>query len=485
VPEVSGPSSDENDEPREARADEPTPPRGTPGPDTSVPAWDPSEGSAGGAGGSAPPSSGFASPAEGASGQGSTGYGGSGYGGSGYGTQPPGYGASGNQGYGSQGYGNQGYGGQAPGGPGYGGQAPGGPGYGGQGYGGQGYGGQGPGGPGYGSPAGPAGFGGGPGPGFGPGFGQAPKPGIVPLRPLGLGEVLDGALGYIRAHPRVVLGASAIVAVISQIVQVVLQLVVTSSAEGLGGSPDLAQVTGLVAGAGVTGFVGAIITLVATAVLTGVLMVVISRSVLGAPVDPGEVWRAARPRVPGVLGVAVLVALIALGILVVGAVPGLLLLAVDGVLGGVVIGIGVLAAIVVVVWLSVSWSLATPAYVLEGVGVTEALRRSWFLVTGRFWPVFGIQLLGGIIAAVIAAVIALPFQFIGTALGVASANGDPAAITSLPVLLISAIGAIIATTLTTPFQAGVSGLLYVDQRMRREGFDIELQRAAVGGGGGR
>ena len=483
MPEVSGPSSDENDEPREARADEPTPPRGTPAPDTSVPAWDPSEG---GSGGSSPPSSGFASPAEGASGQGSSGYG--------SGAQPPGYGASGNQGYGNQGYGNQGYGNQGYGGQGYGGQAPGGPGYGGQapggpGYGGQGYGGQAPGGPGpgYGGPAGPAGFGGGPGPGpgFGPGFGQAPKPGIVPLRPLGLGEVLDGALGYIRAHPRVVLGASAIVAVISQIVQVVLQLVVTSSAEGLGGSPDLAQVTGLLAGAGVTGFVGAIITLVATAVLTGVLMVVISRSVLGAPVDPGEVWRAARPRVPGVLGVAVLVALIALGILVVGAVPGLLLLAVDGVLGGVVIGIGVLAAIVVVVWLSVSWSLATPAYVLEGVGVTEALRRSWFLVTGRFWPVFGIQLLGGIIAAVIAAVIALPFQFIGTALGVATANGDPAAITSLPVLLISAIGAIIATTLTTPFQAGVSGLLYVDQRMRREGFDIELQRAAVGGGGGR
>jgi hypothetical protein len=469
VPEVSGPSSDENDAAREARADEPTPPRGTPGPDTSVPAWDPSEG---GSGGSGPPSSGFASPAEGASGQGP-----SGYGTPGYGAQPPGYGASGNQGYGNQG-------GQAYGGQGYGGQAPGGPGYGGPGYGGQAPGGPGPG---YGSPAGPGGFGGGPapGPGFGPGFGQAPKPGIVPLRPLGLGEVLDGALGYIRAHPRVVLGASAIVAVISQIVQVVLQLVVTSSAQGLGGSPDLAQVTGLLAGAGVTGFVGAIITLVATAVLTGVLMVVISRSVLGAPVDPGEVWRAARPRVPGVLGVAVLVALIALGILVVGAVPGLLLLAVDGVLGGVVIGIGVLAAIVVVVWLSVSWSLATPAYVLEGVGVTEALRRSWFLVTGRFWPVFGIQLLGGIIAAVIAAVIALPFQFIGTALGVATANGDPAAITSLPVLLISAIGAIIATTLTTPFQAGVSGLLYVDQRMRREGFDIELQRAAVGGGGGR
>ena len=478
MPEVSGPSSDENDEPREARADDPTPPRGTPGPDTSVPAWDPAEGTAGrrcrrcrriGSGVVR-----LRVPGGGRAGSGRLGLRRAGV------RRPapdlrrsrqPGVRRPGLR---RPGPGRPGYGGQAPGGPGYGGQAPGGPGYGGQA----------PAAPATAArlPAGsgrPAGFGG------GPGFGQAPKPGIVPLRPLGLGEVLDGALGYIRAHPRVVLGASAIVAVISQIVQVVLQLVVTSSAAGLGGSPDLAQVTGLVAGAGVTGFVGAIITLVATAVLTGVLMVVISRSVLGAPVDPGEVWRAARPRVPGVLGVAVLVALIALGILVVGALPGLLLLAVDGVLGGVVIGIGVLAAIVVVVWLSVSWSLATPAYVLEGVGVTEALRRSWFLVTGRFWPVFGIQLLGGIIAAVIAAVIALPFQFIATALGVASSNGDPASITSLPVLLISAIGAIIATTLTTPFQAGVSGLLYVDQRMRREGFDIELQRAAVGGGGGR
>ena len=304
----------------------------------------------------------------------------------------------------------------------------------------------------------------------------------MPLRPLGLGEILDGALSYIRAHPRVVLGASAVVAVISQIVQVVLQLVLTSSAAGLGGSPDLAQITGLAAGAGVTGLVGALITLVATAVLTGVLMVVISRSVLGAPVDPGEVWRAARPRIPGVLGVAVLVALIVVGVLAVAVLPGLLLLAVDGVLGGVVIGIGVIAGVVVVIWLSVSLSLATPAYVLEGIGVTEALRRSWFLVSGRFWPVLGIQLLGGIIAIVIAGVISLPFQFLGAALGAGGAGGDPtAALTSLPALILTAIGAIIATTLTTPFQAGVSGLLYVDQRMRREGFDIELQRAAAGG----
>src|SRR5262245_61916180 len=44
-----------------------------------------------------------------------------------------------------------------------------------------------------------------------------PKPGVIPLRPLGLGEILDGAISTMRAHPRVILGVSAIVATISQL----------------------------------------------------------------------------------------------------------------------------------------------------------------------------------------------------------------------------------------------------------------------------
>ena len=116
------------------------------------------------------------------------------------------------------------------------------------------------------------------------------------------------------------LGASAVVAVISQLVQVVLQLVLRRRPTDLGGSAGPRRRSpGSSPAPASAGSSAAIITLVATAVLTGVLMVVISRSVLGAPVDAGEVWRAARPRVPGVLGVVVLVALIGLGILAVGA----------------------------------------------------------------------------------------------------------------------------------------------------------------------
>jgi hypothetical protein len=40
------------------------------------------------------------------------------------------------------------------------------------------------------------------------------------------------------------------------------------------------------------------------------------------------------------------------------------------------------------------------------------------------------------------------------------------------------VGSVIAQTITTPFIALVTVLVYIDQRMRKEGMDIELARAA-------
>ncbi len=45
---------------------------------------------------------------------------------------------------------------------------------------------------------------------------QAAKPGVIPLRPLAVGEILDGAVATMRAHWRTVLGISLIVAVLAQ-----------------------------------------------------------------------------------------------------------------------------------------------------------------------------------------------------------------------------------------------------------------------------
>ena len=52
---------------------------------------------------------------------------------------------------------------------------------------------------------------------------QALQPGIIPLRPLGMGEIYDGAFRAVRANPRVMFGLAALVVTIAVIIQSVIQ----------------------------------------------------------------------------------------------------------------------------------------------------------------------------------------------------------------------------------------------------------------------
>ena len=69
---------------------------------------------------------------------------------------------------------------------------------------------------------GPPSYGAPPGYGWGSQYGPPPvpgaaKPGIIPLRPLTLSEIFNGAVGYIRTNPKATLGLTAIVVVVMQI----------------------------------------------------------------------------------------------------------------------------------------------------------------------------------------------------------------------------------------------------------------------------
>lgn len=107
-----------------------------------------------------------------------------------------------------------------PAGPGWGGKAPGGPTAGPGGHGG-GWGGPG----GHGNPGGYGAWGGGWG-----GPPPAAKPGVIPLRPLGVGEILDGAVSTMRTYWRTVLGISLTVAAITQLCVLLLRGLVMNEA---------------------------------------------------------------------------------------------------------------------------------------------------------------------------------------------------------------------------------------------------------------
>lgn len=324
-----------------------------------------------------------------------------------------------------------------------------------------------------------------PGPGWGPPP-QAPKPGVIPLRPLGVGEILDGAVSYIRAHPKITLGLSALITTATQLILVPVQYLSLGELASLAGTagtpPSIDELVDAVAGSGLAMLAGMVLGFITGTVLNGMLIVVLSRAVLGQRITLGQTWAATRPRLLGLLGLSLLTTLLLLTpllLFVPAAAAGLTgapggLIAVLAVLGG-------LAAVAAVVYLYVALSLVAPVYMLEGIGVLAALRRSHRLVGRQWWRIFGVLLLAGVIAFVIAAIVSFPFSLAGgAASGFAVLGGEApfAGATGVLTLTLGAIGTIVGGTITAPFTAGVTGLLYVDQRIRREALDLELARAA-------
>src|SRR6516165_7783409 len=317
---------------------------------------------------------------------------------------------------------------------------------------------------------------------------QAPKPGVIPLRPLGVGELLDGAFTSIRRNPRATLGIAALLLTVSAVITTTVSLLLvhyvgTVTLPSPGRQLTNAQATRLLTRIlevlAPTAAVSVVLAFIVDTVLTGLLTVVIGRLVLGHKITAGEAWRIARPRIPALVGVTLLIPLILLGVWAVYAVI-LVILAVanaPGTLIGLLAVLGAIAAIVLTIWFAIMFRMAGPAVVLEREGPAQALARSWRLVRGSFWRVLGITVLAGLIVLITAGILQIPFGLLAARAGggnslLPGTGGNVAGI------LISAVGGVVAGAVARPISAGVAVLLYVDLRMRREGLDLVLQTAA-------
>jgi len=307
----------------------------------------------------------------------------------------------------------------------------------------------------------------------GAGRSQAPKPGVIPLRPLGVGEILDGAFTAIRRNPKATLGLAAVLLTFSAVITTAVSLLLVHHL----GSVTLPSQGQHFTNAGV--FVPilvltAVFAFIVDTVLTGLLTVVIGRSMLGHKITAAEAWRIARPRLPALIGATLLVLLTLVGIWVVfGSLVFFL--------GRAVVLLGVIAATVLTIWFGVMFRMVGPVVVLEREGPARSLARSWRLVRRSFWRVFGISLLAWLIVVVTALVLQIPFTVIAGAAGGGNSHLPGTTTGSLLGVVISAVGGIVAGAVARPISAGVTVLLYVDLRMRREGLDLVLQTAAASG----
>jgi hypothetical protein len=344
--------------------------------------------------------------------------------------------------------------------------------------------------PGYGQPpppgyssAPPPGYGQPPPPGYGPpgygqgwGWGGVPAPGGIPFRPLSLGDLYSGAVNAARRNPAAIFGLTAIIMTISAVISSVAEHAFRSSAAALTSGPG-DQITSTQ----VANFFGSVIPVfvvvivlgfVVENVLSGLLTGVIGRGALGRKVSIGEAWSLGR--IGSVLAAAFLLVLIGIGVVV----PVILIavvLALAHASAGAVITVAVLGGLATFVFeviIQVRLSVTIPAVVLERIGPASGIARSWRLTRGSSWRLFGINLLTALIAYIAGLVLEIPFT-----IGAAAAGSSRGTILAL---IIGAIGSVVSATLIRPFSAGVTVLLYLDLRMRREGLDLALRNAAQG-----
>jgi len=76
----------------------------------------------------------------------------------------------------------------------------------------------------------------------------------------------------------------------------------------------------------------------------------------------------------------------------------------------------------------------------------------------------------------IASLLGLPFQIIGTIIAAMAGQGTVSG--QMVLTFVSHLSGLLTGAITTPFVAAVTGLLYIDRRMRLEALDVILLRDA-------
>lgn len=328
-----------------------------------------------------------------------------------------------------------------------------------------------------------------PGPGWGapgrPPWGPpVHQPGVVPLRPLTLGDIYGGALQTVRRNPKATVGLAALVTFGFMVIPTVITVLL-----GAGNDLPSLEVTAEDSGSIEAGNVGlaistvvsAVFSLLSSIVVTGLIVRVVEQALVGRKISAGETWRLSRGRLLPLLGLTLLVLLgtvlvfgvpIAVGIGVGIAAGSTTLAVLLAVLGG-------LAAVVGAVFLYTRYVLlAAPCLVLEGRGVLASFARAGQLSRRDFWRLFGIYLLASVITSFVGQVIAIPFGI----LGFVSLFALPDGWGLVGMLLISNVSTVLTGALVGPFTSAVMALQYYDQRFRKEGLDIALLNQSLQSG---
>ncbi|RKR73272.1 hypothetical protein [Frondihabitans australicus] len=321
-----------------------------------------------------------------------------------------------------------------------------------------------------------------------PAWTPPPKPGLVPLRPLNLGDILGAAFGVFRRNPRTTFGTALLFQVVS--------LLITAGAVAGTVAAAFARVDGalqrdqsaVIAGTVVQSIailiVPMLLSIAIQSILQGLFVLETSHQVVGERMRLGGLLRQARGRIWALVGWTLL--LLAAALVVLGLIGGViaLLVAFGGGVGagfGVLLGfVGFFGVGVLAVWIGTKTALVPSVLLLERLPLRAAIARSWRLTRGSFWRVFGIIALVGVMINIASSVVNVPVSLISSLVGsTLQPNGGSdlgGIITQLAASFGGQLITLVVTSIGVVILSATVALLYVDLRIRREGLDLELSR---------
>ncbi len=207
--------------------------------------------------------------------------------------------------------------------------------------------------------------------------------------------------------------------------------------------------------------------------VTGMVAHVTMAATIGKKLSLGEAWAATKGKRAKLVGLVLL-----LGVLLVLLIALFVLLwiagaaALDPPVIVLFFFVSIPGFVAVLWWFWIRlYYLPVPALMLEDVGVFGAIERGHALTRRAFWRVFGIAVLTSVITMIAGAMLTTPLNLMAGAFSGTDTSGQYDA---LWFTVVNALSSVVQAAFVAPFTAAVTSLQYVDQRIRKEAFDVEL-----------
>jgi hypothetical protein len=267
------------------------------------------------------------------------------------------------------------------------------------------------------------------------------------LRPLSLGELLDRTFFLYRRHFLLFFGIAAIPYSIFFVVNLLTALLPLLARSAVSGQVQPAKIASLAASGGLLGFIAIFAGGVAFLFSVGATVFAVSEIYTGRQTTIRESLSRVRGQTGTIFGVMFL--------------SGLLMIA------------GFIALVIPGIYLMCRICVATPAALLEDLGASDSIRRSFGLTKSFAGRAFMIYLLYFAMVWGIIAVFQLPFAFLMIAY---------AKQTQFLILwtVLMQIGNFIGGALVAPVSTIGFALFYYDLRVRKEAFDLQMMMQAIG-----